>query len=153
VISFCVCILFVFSLSNTNNLYFSVFLFLQNHCPDALLRWTTTPNSKQQRTKKTHTGTHSRTHAHTQPEQEQQKLCTGVIPSHANEDTLCSVCCDGDSTNDNEILFCERCDLAVHQVGPSCFVVQMGLLCLCFLSFYNDDDGGEDDDFSYTLKS
>lgn len=28
---------------------------------------------------------------------------------------MCAVCGDGQSLEDNQIMFCERCDLAVHQ--------------------------------------
>lgn len=35
----------------------------------------------------------------------------------AEDDALCAVCGGGDSSRDdgNEIVFCERCDVAVHQ--------------------------------------
>jgi hypothetical protein len=32
-----------------------------------------------------------------------------------DEEALCVVCTDGTSVEPNKILFCERCDLAVHQ--------------------------------------
>ena len=35
----------------------------------------------------------------------------------AEDDALCAVCAGGDSSKEagNEIVFCERCDVAVHQ--------------------------------------
>lgn len=36
-------------------------------------------------------------------------------PRGDEEDALCAVCGDGSSVEPNQILFCERCDLAVHQ--------------------------------------
>jgi hypothetical protein len=32
-----------------------------------------------------------------------------------DEEALCAVCGDGSAAEGNEIVFCERCDLAVHQ--------------------------------------
>ena len=44
-----------------------------------------------------------------------------------NDDALCAVCGDGSSEPPNEILFCERCDLAVHQVPwRGCWIVDYG---------------------------
>ena len=35
----------------------------------------------------------------------------------ADADERCAVCLEGDSFDDNQILFCDNCDLAVHQVA------------------------------------
>ena len=32
-----------------------------------------------------------------------------------DEDALCAICCSGRSVDPNLIVFCERCDIAVHQ--------------------------------------
>lgn len=32
-----------------------------------------------------------------------------------SEDEVCDVCRDGGYTDDNQILFCDSCDIAVHQ--------------------------------------
>lgn len=39
------------------------------------------------------------------------------VPRSGNgdEDALCAVCGDGLSVEPNQIIFCERCDVAVHQ--------------------------------------
>jgi hypothetical protein len=39
----------------------------------------------------------------------------GVPCRQEDEEALCVVCTDGTSVEPNKILFCERCDLAVHQ--------------------------------------
>lgn len=33
------------------------------------------------------------------------------------DDAMCAVCGEGHSEAPNQILFCERCDVPVHQVG------------------------------------
>ena len=38
-----------------------------------------------------------------------------LVETGAMEDALCAVCGGGDSEAPNEILFCERCEVAVHQ--------------------------------------
>lgn len=55
--------------------------------------------------------------------QDQRKtISTVVSPREDGQDPseLCDVCCEGESTEDNMIIFCERCNVAVHQ---SCYGV------------------------------
>lgn len=49
--------------------------------------------------------------------QVQRAVC--CVPCHHrdNDDALCAVCGEGHSEAPNQIIFCERCDLPVHQVG------------------------------------
>lgn len=48
----------------------------------------------------------------------------------AEDDALCAVCGGGDSDKDsgNEIVFCERCDVAVHQKCYAVDVIPAGLI-------------------------
>ena len=53
--------------------------------------------------------------------------------SSADDDALCSVCASGESDSDNSILFCDLCDIAVHQVAlvtPVCGLVFISLVNL-----------------------
>ena len=34
----------------------------------------------------------------------------------AEDAVVCACCLDGESTDDNEIVFCDNCDVAVHQL-------------------------------------
>ena len=44
-----------------------------------------------------------------------RELVDPLVETGAMEDALCAVCGGGDSEAPNEIVFCERCELAVHQ--------------------------------------
>ena len=51
------------------------------------------------------------------------KLPPGIIPStHAEGATppedLCAVCLSDEASNTNSIVFCDRCNVGVHQVKP-----------------------------------
>ena len=42
-------------------------------------------------------------------------MCDPLVESGAMEDALCCVCAGGESEFPNEIVFCERCEMCVHQ--------------------------------------
>ncbi len=36
------------------------------------------------------------------------------------DDAVCQVCFDGDSAESNPIVFCDKCNIAIHKVRVSC---------------------------------
>ena len=44
-----------------------------------------------------------------------KELVDPLVETGAMEDALCAVCGGGESEEPNEIVFCERCELATHQ--------------------------------------
>ena len=45
------------------------------------------------------------------------------------DDAVCQVCFDGDSVESNPIVFCDKCNIAIHKVGSFLLVCQIGGCC------------------------
>lgn len=50
------------------------------------------------------------------PTKTTEKFEISLDPEETEDDTLCAICQGGDSEAPNEIIMCDNCDLAVHQV-------------------------------------
>ena len=53
----------------------------------------------------------------------------GVANERHEEQAICAICAEGDWEDDNKIMFCDACDLCVHQVATGCLGVCVDL-CL-----------------------
>lgn len=51
------------------------------------------------------------------PAEDQKAPVLGSSSVSETDDVTCAVCFNGDSLDDNQIVLCDQCDIAVHQVG------------------------------------
>ena len=74
-----------------------------------------------------------------------RELVDPLVETGAMEDALCAVCGGGDSEAPNEIVFCERCELAVHQDCYGVAAVPEGdWLCWpCHVAEANETEQGQ----------
>ena len=74
-----------------------------------------------------------------------RELVDPLVETGAMEDALCAVCGGGESEAPNEIVFCERCELAVHQDCYGVATVPEGdWLCWpCHVAEANENDKGQ----------
>lgn len=55
-------------------------------------------------------------------------IVDGVVPDE--EDVKCSICIEGEVWDNNEIIFCDRCNVAVHQRCYDVAAVPEGAWCV-----------------------